>query len=345
MRDALLGDLSELSYEIITTIDERLHNDACQSQGLSPQNIAAEAGYPRLRANTTGHFFLQSLHQIDSPCIHRVCKPITKDENAWDIWAELIKSCDAVLVIAPETDGILLKFAQLTQGLGKVWLGCNLDAIDICGDKLKTHQFLHANHASIPTFTLDTFLTYAQKYPNVLFAHNARYIAKPRFGAGCEDTFTFDTTEDLSQFMQQNRAKSHIIQTFIEGRHASLVMLCKQGKAWLLCANQQLITNKNNRLHFSGVVLNGFKQYTAIFAIIVAHLAEWLPGLNGLVGVDIVFDEKTASIIEINPRLTTSYVGLGQSIGQNPAKLLLDCWQNNNFNLPILKQKKVTIRV
>jgi tyramine---L-glutamate ligase len=49
--------------------------------------------------------------------------------------------------------------------------------------------------------------------------------------------------------------------------------------------------------------------------------------------------------IEINPRLTTSYVGLSQSIGQNPAKLLLDCWQNADFSLPMLTQKKVEIHV
>jgi tyramine---L-glutamate ligase len=308
-----LKDLRELPIEIVTTIDARL-------------NVGAQTD--ALGAN-----------------IHAGCRPIAQDENAWDIWADLIKTCDAVLVIAPETDGILHKFAQLTNDLGKVWLGCSLDAIEICGDKLKTYEFLHANHVPVPTFTLDTFLAYEKKYPNSLFAHNARYVAKPRFGAGCEDTQVFSDMEKLTQFMQQNRIKSHIIQTFIEGEHASLVMLCKNGQAWLLSANQQLIGENGGQLNFKGVVVNGFAQHHAVFNRIATHLAEWLPGLNCLVGVDIVFNEKMASIIEINPRLTTSYVGLAKSIGQNPAKLLLDCWQNDDFSLPMLTQKKVEIRV
>jgi tyramine---L-glutamate ligase len=313
MRDALLKDLRELPIEIVTTIDVRVNKDA-------------------LGAN-----------------IHAVCRPIAQDENAWDIWAQLIETCDAVLVIAPETDGILHKFAQLTHDLGKVWLGCRLDAIEICGDKLKTYDFLHANNVPVPTFTLDTFLAYEKQYPNSLFMHNNRYVAKPRFGAGCEDTKVFADIENLLKFMKHNRIKSHIIQSFIEGKHASLTMLCKNGQAWLLSVNQQLLMEKNGQLQFNGVVVNGYAQYWDGFENIANLLASWMPGLNGLVGVDVVigkkYDKDILCAIEINPRLTTSYVGLANSIGQNPAKLLLDCWQNDDFSLPKLAQKKVEIRV
>jgi tyramine---L-glutamate ligase len=304
MRDALLRDLAELPYDIMTTNDARL-----------PASI------------------------------HKACRAIAANENAWDVWAELIETCDAVLVIAPETDGILLKFAQLTHDLGKLWLGCSLDAIEICGDKLKTNEFLHTQGAPTPTFTLESFLSYENQDPNLLFKHGQHYVAKPRFGAGCEDTQVFAEMESLVKFMRHHRVNSHVIQLYIEGQHASFNMLCKQGQTWLLSANQQLITETNGQLQFSGVLVNGFAQHKAVFTSIAESLAAWLPGLNGLVGVDIVFTEKMASIIEINPRLTTSYVGLGESIGHNPAKLLLDCLLQAEFSLPKLKHKLVEIHV
>ena len=44
-----------------------------------------------------------------------------------------------------------------------------------------------------------------------------------------------------------------------------------------------------------------------------------VPGLRGYIGVDLILDEHApgVSVVEINPRLTTSYVGLRAALGQN----------------------------
>ena len=44
-----------------------------------------------------------------------------------------------------------------------------------------------------------------------------------------------------------------------------------------------------------------------------------VPGMQGYVGVDLVFGEETCWLIEINPRVTTSYVGLRRVVGINMA--------------------------
>lgn len=38
--------------------------------------------------------------------------------------------------------------------------------------------------------------------------------------------------------------------------------------------------------------------------------------------------ESGPVVVEINPRLTTSYVGLRQSLALNPAELIVSIWQN-----------------
>ena len=46
------------------------------------------------------------------------------------------------------------------------------------------------------------------------------------------------------------------------------------------------------------------------------------PGLRGYVGVDMLLTERESYTIEINPRLTTSYVGLRQVIDINLAEAI-----------------------
>jgi tyramine---L-glutamate ligase len=313
MRDALLRDLSELPYEIITTIDARVKNDA-------------------LEAN-----------------IHAAYRAVPIKDNAWQVWQDLISECDAVLVIAPETDGILLKFAQLTQDLGKVWLGCSLDAIEVTSNKLKTYEFLKAHDIPVPTFTWQQFSDYEEKQPNVLFANGGKCVVKPIDGAGCEDTYVFGSLEKITKFMTpihiKNRQKSHIIQMFCAGMPASFVMLCVNGQAHLLCCSRQNIQEKNNQLLFKGVEINGFAQHWQVFDTIAQYLASKMPGLHGLVGVDVVVGEKAVNVIEINSRITTSYVGLRRAMGVNPAQLLIDAIETPNFQLPKIQKKVVTIHV
>jgi predicted ATP-grasp superfamily ATP-dependent carboligase len=49
-----------------------------------------------------------------------------------------------------------------------------------------------------------------------------------------------------------------------------------------------------------------------------------IPGLKGHVGIDLVLTEREAVVIEVNPRLTTSYVGIRKVLNQNVAALILD---------------------
>jgi predicted ATP-grasp superfamily ATP-dependent carboligase len=46
--------------------------------------------------------------------------------------------------------------------------------------------------------------------------------------------------------------------------------------------------------------------------------------LRGYIGVDLVLTEEEAVVIEVNPRLTTSYVGLRRVANFNPAQAIVD---------------------
>jgi predicted ATP-grasp superfamily ATP-dependent carboligase len=50
---------------------------------------------------------------------------------------------------------------------------------------------------------------------------------------------------------------------------------------------------------------------------------EIFPGLRGYVGVDLVLTESEVFVIEVNPRLTTAYLGVRAVAGENVAALAL----------------------
>ena len=51
------------------------------------------------------------------------------------------------------------------------------------------------------------------------------------------------------------------------------------------------------------------------------------PGLKGYVGVDLILAKEEAWVVEVNPRLTTSYLGLRKILKANPASLILNSAQ------------------
>jgi predicted ATP-grasp superfamily ATP-dependent carboligase len=53
-------------------------------------------------------------------------------------------------------------------------------------------------------------------------------------------------------------------------------------------------------------------------------VASAIPGLAGIFGIDLIFAKGGPCIVEVNPRLTTSYVGLRRALNVNPAVLVLE---------------------
>ena len=77
---------------------------------------------------------------------------------------------------------------------------------------------------------------------------------------------------------------------------------------------------------------------------IATGVAKALPGLFGYAGIDVIVTEHGPVVLEVNPRLTTSYVGLGEALGCNVAALVLDLAAGKP--LPKLRpQKKVQVQV
>ena len=101
-------------------------------------------------------------------------------------------------------------------------------------------------------------------------------------------------------------------------------MLCRNGEAQLLSCNLQNIDIQDDRFHLGGCVVNGLDDARGQYARLAGKIAAALPDLWGYVGVDFIETTDGPQVLEINPRLTTSYAVLHAALGVNPAAMVLD---------------------
>lgn len=123
---------------------------------------------------------------------------------------------------------------------------------------------------------------------------------------------------------RQPNPDAYVAQPFVAGTAASLSLIARNGESTLLSTNRQRIAAMDDELVLLGCVVNGLEGSPEIFEALAREIAAALPGLWGYAGVDLVDTPAGPQVLEVNPRLTTSYVGLRESLRINPAALVLD---------------------
>lgn len=248
-------------------------------------------------------------------------------------WQACLQEIPYFLLVAPETDNILLSLQQQVTDAGKTYIGCTLESTHLCSDKLRCYQQLR--QADVPTPT--TYSATSWLLNNQLT--DLPWVVKPQDGAGCLQTMKFDSLEStrnyLSSFTTSN-LNNLIVQPYISGTPLSLSLYLHEDSLQLLSINEQVITQQQQQLVFQSCVINSVKaqQVTAQQAIQLAQqVCNAIAGLSGYIGIDFMLTSDGPVVIEINPRLTTAYVGLSQSRITNPA---LPLWQH----LQILNRNK-----
>ena len=234
----------------------------------------------------------------------------------WPRWTELIRSADAVWPIAPESGGILARISELTVDAGRRLLASDPQSVRLATSKLATaRQLTKAGISTVPTASLGN---------SEVFGRPSAWVVKPDDGAGAENTLMFDAAGDLDRWMAANQKPHMILQPYVSGPAASLSLLCRDGAAWLLTCNEQLIEISGNEFRYCGFIVGGREFRRTDYQPIASAVAAAVPGLWGYVGVDLIDGPDGPLVLEINPRLTTSYAGLRQAIGVNPSGLVLE---------------------
>jgi predicted ATP-grasp superfamily ATP-dependent carboligase len=231
-----------------------------------------------------------------------------------DAFRDLAAAADWSWLIAPEFDGILTQRSRWVEEVGGRLLGSSPQAIDATADKLLLSRFWASRNVSTPPTEKGT-------YP---------LVCKPRFGAGSQATFLVHDEEELAQAQRQAHAEDWngelMLQRYVPGLAASVAFLCGGGKRRSLPAVEQRLS-RDGRFRYRGGRLPLPENLDRRARRLAERAVEGIEGLHGWFGVDLILadaeDGSGDAAIEINPRLTTSYLGLRRSARFNLAEALL----------------------
>lgn len=261
--------------------------------------------------------------------------PIQKQTPILTSFKSALVTVDAVWLIAPETKQILFHLTQLVESSKKILLSSPSPTIAKAADKWQTFQCLSAYY--IPTVSTAIL----NKNSCIL---SEKTVIKIREGVGCEQSFIVHSQQELALLLTQlDKLENYIIQPFIEGENLSLSVLFKHGKAQLLCVNRQKIQIVKQQFKLLACEVN-CKLDHKIFQQLSTQIAIAFPNLWGYVGIDLIQHSQQLYVLEINPRLTSSYVGISQALGINVAAVILKLLDARLKKIPLSKHS-VTVHL
>jgi len=238
------------------------------------------------------------------------------------VFATLVAEADATLVIAPETDRLLvMRLYRAGEEGAKRLLNSSGSATNIAGDK--EHLPDVWAEAGVPTPRVLSFGGPAIDFP---------FVVKHWHGAGSVAVRRIDTISEWDGLLRAKQldgvpGEMLLVQPFVPGVAASVSFLVGPNCVVPLLPGYQRISDDGRFTYLGGEI--PLPDGLTLRAVKLARRAiDAVPGLAGYVGVDLVLgdaaDGSADYAIEINPRLTTSYVGLRALTDDN---LMAKLWE------------------
>jgi len=264
-----------------------------------------------------------------------IIKKVNANEDYLVKFEREVKNCEFCFIIAPEFSEILYKLTKIVKNNNKEILSEDLDGITLGTYKLDTYEFFKTAKVNTPlTFLISrkkqnfNEASIIQKFKQL----TGPVIIKPEDGVGAENIFYFENEKqiiksfkDLKEKLDINR--KYILQEFIEGRDLSVSLIGTSSNPIILSVNTQNINIKNKygeSEYLGGTTpAENYEEITKNLAKILENID--LSKFSSYYGIDFIRKEdKSIYFIEINPRLTTSYIGIRNVIDKNLAELIWD---------------------
>ncbi|MFX1339282.1 MAG: ATP-grasp domain-containing protein [Promethearchaeota archaeon] len=309
MLRTIIADFKAMDFEITTLLDERIN------------------------------FLIPYLEADSLQCIKN-------DDNYITIFKKVLRDCDYAFIIAPEFTDILYDLTKIVQEEKKKLLSICLKGIELGSSKIKTYDFFRKINIKTPkTYQIPLkngldvdFITQKLK------EFKSPIVIKPFDGVGAESIYHFEKKNQIYNFFNDSKAnnidlnRKFIVQEYIKGEDLSVSLVgipFKTKQAYIppkiLSINYQDINIKNSRgdsEYFGGST--PIENYTHMIKNIIKVLETLdLSMFNSFFGIDFIKNQNSLAFIEINPRLTTSYIGIRNILKINPVELLFNNYSNS----------------
>lgn len=218
-------------------------------------------------------------------------------------FARLTADSAGTIVIAPEIGGALVSRAGWVVRCGGTLWSPSPTVVALASDKHRLAEHLAAAGVPVPpgrALAAGEAPPRDWPYPAVL---------KRRDGAGSQDVWRLDRWSAAGPRL----ATPGRLEAYCPGLAASVALLCGPGALVALPACAQHLSD-DGRFEYRGGRLPLAPHLARRAQQLAERAAAALPEPRGLIGVDLVLgraaDGSQDVVIEVNPRLTTSYLGL-----------------------------------
>lgn len=314
MLHALASDLQQCGHQVFTCLDQQLvRSKLVQTSDLPPFD--------------------------DFVCSNRI--------DWLSQWRHVAIPAEITIVIAPEIDNLLATTVRHLRERGAIVLAPDALFLKATSDKLLFAEAM--SDANLPHPSTQTLTSFLQSTP----VAQTGLVLKRRDGAGCADMKRFESDRSLATWCCSNllatqrseatprtegwaqHGESWIVQPWLEGSARSLAVIAGPSN-WILGSVAQRIEHlpcktdaSVSNVHYAGGF--GPQEDTTIqqLELFANRVLNAIPGKpSGWIGIDFLIpvgakDWTQWVPIEINPRLTTSYLGYRQWYGGALGDMLL----------------------
>ena len=247
-----------------------------------------------------------------------------------------IKENDKVFILAPEENLNLYNIVKALEEKKVSNFNCKSNFIYETTCKIRTQNLLKNSKKYQ--------IKIHRKYQNI--DKHKKIIAKISDGLASENLLVFNDRDDLEKNYNKIN-KNHVFQEYIEGKVIGINIFADLNGINILSINEQIYKNSSeHEIFLNKINIGKFNHMLSEIEFFLKVIFENLDGYFGFLGVDaIMTEDNNIFFLEINPRLTTSYIGLRKTMGINPfgffnnSIINYDITQNSSFTLNITNEK------
>jgi tyramine---L-glutamate ligase len=314
-----------LLYEFLTGGGLPADAEAAENESLRREGgamlAALAADFAALEGVTTT-VILDSRQDSDGvPWTRCRIVPVHKAGGDCEALTNYCRDADWTVVIAPEFDGLLESRLRIVEAAGGRLLGPSPRLAALAADKQRTADHLAA--VGVPAAFGE--LIDAGSLLNVAKAIGYPVVFKRRDGAGSKDVRLL-ADRDAAIGFRTEKFEEGRLERFYPGIAASVAVLCGPDGLFPLPACRQRLSD-DGRFRYLGGSCPLEPALAERAPLLAVRAIRSLPDPVGYLGVDLVLGANPNGqgdvVIEVNPRLTTSYVGLRAVAGGNLAAAML----------------------
>jgi predicted ATP-grasp superfamily ATP-dependent carboligase len=304
-----------------------------------PSSILSE-GFGMLRTlisdfKTAGHSVTTMLDSrlatLNPPIEADYIVPISSSREAEAAFRKISESADAAYVVAPESNQVLQSLVASVEQAGVPSLNCRASAVGRVSDKAVLYEVLKRLGLPAPeTIVVSVSDDIAEIRRTVKGNLDFPLIFKPVDGVGCGGLSVVrnenQVASAVSKIIRESSSKHFIAQELIRGVAVSVSLISTGSEALPISLNRQdvsLGTPNSISTYHGGLVPFDNPLKREAFAM-AETIVKSFRGLRGYIGVDLVLTEKEPVVIEVNPRLTTSYIGIRKVVNFNLAQAIIN---------------------